>query len=37
MISALIEMAAARVEEDGRCTIGELSIPKGSCNEAQHS
>nr|WP_067297988.1 Zn-dependent hydrolase [Marinobacterium profundum] len=32
MISALIDMAAKRVEEDGRCTIGELSIPKGSRN-----
>jgi N-carbamoyl-L-amino-acid hydrolase len=32
MISALIDMAAERVEEDGRCTIGELSIPKGSRN-----
>lgn len=32
MISALIDMAAERVEEDGRCTIGELCIPKGSRN-----
>ncbi len=32
MISALIDMAAARETEDGRCTIGELSIPKGSRN-----
>jgi beta-ureidopropionase / N-carbamoyl-L-amino-acid hydrolase len=32
MISALIDMAAARETEDGRCTIGELSIPRGSRN-----
>lgn len=32
MISALIDMAAARADEDGRCTVGELTIPKGSRN-----
>ncbi|NVK42918.1 MAG: M20 family metallo-hydrolase [Oceanospirillaceae bacterium] len=32
LITALIDMAAARPDEDGRCTVGELHIPKGSRN-----
>lgn len=32
MITAMIDMAAERADEDCRCTVGELSIPKGSRN-----
>ncbi|MFC6672215.1 M20 family metallo-hydrolase [Marinobacterium aestuariivivens] len=32
MIGELIELASARADQDGRCTIGELKIPKASRN-----
>ncbi|GGO81424.1 Zn-dependent hydrolase [Marinobacterium nitratireducens] len=32
MITAMIDLASERADEDGRCTVGELHIPKGSRN-----